>query len=108
MASPQWPAPTTTVVAWRTASDDGDRDGGGVGEDVVDGRALLRLRDDRLDLLGPGLGVDAVLDPHAAEAVADVRVGAEDAVQVHVRGHARLHRAQLDPPLLRHRRAARG
>src|SRR5215218_5258854 len=83
MASPQCPAPMTTVVVYRMAilrslqarSGDGDRDGRRVGEDVVDGGPLLRLRDDRLDLRRGYVGVDPVVDPDPAEAVAHVRVG---------------------------------
>ena len=72
MASPQWPAPTTTVVVSATAavlapagagSGHVDGDVGRVGDDVVDGRALLRLRDQRLDLVGGGVGVDLVAAP---------------------------------------------
>ena len=59
MASPQCPAPTTTADVFSmvslllraACSGHVDGDGGGVGEDVVDRRALLRLRDKRLDLV---------------------------------------------------------
>src|SRR5205814_194048 len=91
MASPQWPAPTITAVVFGTAtprvrgSGHVDRDVGWVGDDVVDRGTLLRLRDQRPDLLGRGVGIDLVAHGHAAEAVADVRVGAEDPVQVHFR-----------------------
>jgi hypothetical protein len=43
-----------------------------------------------------------------AEPVAHLRVGAEDAVPIHLRGQRGLHRAQLDAALLRHRGNARG
>src|SRR5205823_12124981 len=109
MASPQWPAPTITAVVLgtaapplltRTRSADLDGDVRRVGEDVVDGGALLRLRDQRPDLLGRGVGVDLVTDSDAAEAVADIRVGAENPVQVHLGGEGGPHRPQLDRPLL--------
>src|SRR5690242_2321728 len=64
-----------------------DRDADRIGEDVVDRGALLRLRDQRPDLPRRGVGVDLVTDGDAAEAVADIGVGAEDPVQVHL-GHA--------------------
>src|SRR5690349_17627775 len=109
MASPQWPAPTITVVVCGTSvisrslgtgSGDLDGDAGRVGEDVVDGRALLRLRDQRPDLFGGGVGVDLVADGDAAEAIADSGVGAENPVQVHLGGQGRPHRPELDRPLL--------
>src|SRR5215475_6383759 len=101
MASPQWPAPTITVVVLGTAappparwtgSVDLDGDVGRVGDDVVDRGALLRLRDQRPDLLGGGVGVDLVADGDAAESVANVRVGAEDPVQVHLGAEGGAHR----------------
>src|SRR5262245_595068 len=90
MASPQWPAPTTTVVVSATAASTRaglghpDADAGRVGQDVVDRRTLLRLRDQCLDLLGGGVGVDLIADRDRAETVADLRVGAEDPVEVHL------------------------
>src|SRR5215469_13725897 len=81
-----YPARLRLLLA-RADSGDADGDTGRVGEDVVDGRALLRLRDQRPDLLGGGVGVDLVADPDGAEAVTNVRVGAENPVQVHLRGH---------------------
>src|SRR5215475_12684953 len=101
MASPQWPAPTITVVVLDTAaparlagtgSVDLDGDVRRVGDDVVDGGALLRLRDQRLDLLGGGVGVDLVADGDAAESVANIRVGTEDPVQVHLGAEGGPHR----------------
>src|SRR5262245_53489020 len=95
MASPQWPAPTITVVVLgtaappllvRTGSVDLDGDVGRVGDDVVDRGALLRLRDQRPDLIGGGVGVDHVTDGDAAESVANIRVGAEDPGQIHLGG----------------------
>src|SRR4051794_8678629 len=92
IASPPWPAPMTTVVV-RTASAlsratrsgvDLDLDVGRVGDDVVHRRALLRLSDQRLDVVVRGVGVDLVLDLDVAETVADVGVHAEDAAHVHV------------------------
>ena len=51
-----------TPAARRRWSDDLDDDGGRVGDDVEDGRPLLRLGDDGLDLLLGGVGVDLVAD----------------------------------------------
>src|SRR6185436_3571669 len=83
MASPAWPAPITTTVV-RTAAPGGeaalrhlDRHVGRVGDDVVDRGALLRLCDDRLDVLGRGVGVDLVGHLDAVEAVAHVLIHAE-------------------------------
>ena len=53
--------PRWSCGAWRS-SGDGDRDSGRVGEDVEDGRALLRLRDQGLDLGRRRVGVDPVVD----------------------------------------------
>src|SRR5262245_65425963 len=109
MASPRWPAPTIAVVVpgtapppllARTRSADLDGDAGRVGDDVVDRGALLRLRYQRPDLLGGGVGVDLVTDGDAAETVAHIRVGTEDPVQVHLGGGGGPHRPQLDRPLL--------
>src|SRR4051812_22235052 len=115
MASPPCPAPTTTVVVRTSpllmsgrASDDLDRDVGRVGDEVEDGRPLLRLRDDRLDVVGRRVCVDVVADLDVAEPVADVAVDAEDAAYVHRALDRRGHPAQLDLPVLRYRRDARG
>src|SRR5215470_8965716 len=95
MASPACPAPMTTVVILRTAQLPDAASGGGlllvhldrdvrrVGDDVKDRRTLLRLGDQGLDLVLGGVGIDVVGDLDAAEAVADVAVDAEDALQVH-------------------------
>src|SRR5215203_3791692 len=79
MASPQCPAPTTMADVFSMVSlltsvacsghVDGDGDGGGVGEDVVDRRPLLRLRDKGLDLFRGCVGVDLVAHTDAGEAV---------------------------------------
>ena len=98
MASPACPAPTITVV---TTYESGppphgetadraavqftyDRDIRRIGDDVVDCGALLRLRHERLDILALRIGVDLVAHLDAAEAVADLAVDAEDALEVHV------------------------
>src|SRR6188474_1905530 len=65
IASPDWPAPMmTAVVRTRPVASCGeavlrhlDGDVGRIGDDVVDRGALLRLRDDRLDLGGRCIGV---------------------------------------------------
>ena len=69
-------------LLFRRPSGQVDGDVGGVGEDVVDRRALLRLRDEGLDLLGGGVSVDRVAHPDAAEAVADFGIGTQDSVQI--------------------------
>ena len=62
-------------------SDHLDGDVRRIGDDVIHRRALLRLRDQRLDVFALGVGVDLVADLDAAEAVADVAVDAEDALR---------------------------
>src|SRR5436190_7998650 len=104
MARPDWPAPmTTAVVRTVPAASCGDaalshldRYVGWVGDDVVDRGSLLRLRDDRLDVGGRGVGVDLVGHFYAVEAVANVLIHAEDAAHVHPGLERRRHRAQLD------------
>ena len=71
MARPACPAPMTTVVTLRTGSlltrcrrgaGSGHLDGDvrRVGDDVIDRRALLRLGDERLDVLALRVGIDLV------------------------------------------------
>ena len=81
---------------------DVDDDVGRVGHDVEHRRPLLRLGDERLDLFGRRVGVDVEAHGDAAEAVADVGIGAEDAEDVHVALDRRRDRAQLDPAILGH------
>ena len=69
--------------------------------DVVDRRALLRLRDDRLDFLLRRVGVDLERHLDVVVAVAHVAVDAEDAADVHLAFELRLDRAQLDAAILR-------
>src|SRR4051794_906029 len=87
-------APLLSVSGARFVDEDGDV--GGVGDDIVYRRALLRLRDQRLDRLGRRVGVDLVANRDAVEAVADIAVDAEDALDVHAALDRRLHRAKLN------------
>src|SRR4029450_10552667 len=105
MASPEWPAPMMTVVTNATTlapclragpSVDTDEDVGRVRDDVEHGRALLRLGDQRLDVVLAGVGLDVEVDADGAEAVADLVIDAEDAVQVHVGLERGLDRMKLD------------
>src|ERR1700682_3655395 len=89
-------------------SDDLDADVCGGGADVVHRRALLGLRNERLDLSGCGISVDLVGDLDTAEAVADVAVDAEDPPDVHGTFDRRGNTSQLDLPMLRHGCDARG
>ena len=117
MASPLCPPPTTTVVV-RTEPPcqigdpellvDLDAHVRGVRDDVEHGRPLLRLCDQRLDLIGRCVGVDRVGDLDVTEAVADVAVHAEDAADVHAPVNRGRHTAQLDLAVLRHRGDAGG
>src|SRR5258708_19406213 len=93
MARPLCPAPTTMVVVFSIEgllldvgwSGHVDGDVGGVGEDVVNGRAFLRLRDQGLDLLRGCVSVDLVAHPDTGEAVADLAVGTQDSTDILVR-----------------------
>src|SRR5689334_14099121 len=80
-----------------------DDDVGRIGHNVIDGRALLRLRDQRLDVLLRRVGVDAEGDLDVVVTVAHVAVDAEDAVQVHLAFELRLDRTQLYAAVLRYR-----
>src|SRR6476660_3082875 len=77
IASPDWPAPMMTVVACRTillrsSSVDGDEDIRRVGDDVEHRRPLLRLGDQRLDVIGARIGANVEVDADAAKAIANV------------------------------------
>src|SRR6516225_12018637 len=101
---------TTVVVVfmyatngrWR-ASENVDADVRRVGHDVVHRRTLLGLRDDRLDLVGRRIGIDVEGHPDLAEAVANVGVDAQDALDVHVALERRGDPPQLDLAVLRDR-----
>src|ERR1700742_3344248 len=84
----------------RTGSGYFDGDVGRVGERVEDGRALLRLGHQRLDLFPGRVRVDVEGHLDVVEAVAHVAVGAEDAADVMVALDGGLDRAQLDAAVL--------
>ena len=88
MARPAWPAPMTTPwsSSWaiRAGRRPARRAPGRVGHDVEDGRALLGLGHDRLEILPGGVGVDREPDRHPVEAVADTGVGAQHPREVHL------------------------
>src|ERR1700757_3092391 len=77
-----------------------DRYVGRVGHDVVYGRAFLRLRDERLDVLLRRIGIDTEADLDVVVAVTYVAVDAEDAVEVHLALELGLDRPQLYPAVL--------
>src|SRR5580658_1724835 len=87
--------------------DDLDCHVGRIGHDVVHGRAFLRLRDERLDVLLRGVGIDMEGDLDVVVTVTDVAVDAQDAVQIHLALELGLDRAQLDAAVLRYGRHAR-
>ena len=60
-------------------SDQFDYNVGRVGHNVEDRRSLLRLRQQRLEVLLRGVGVDGEAGGDAIEPVAYVRVGTQDA-----------------------------
>ena len=72
-----------------------------VGDDVEDGRTLLRLRDQGFDVLLRGIRVDLVVHLDPVEPVAHVAVDAEDAVQVHPALERRRHGPELYLAVLR-------
>src|SRR6202043_1546515 len=114
MARPACPAPTTTVVAWimraygPLRSGQLDEDLGRVGHHVEDRRALLRLGDQRFEVLTGSVGVDGEPDGYRVEAVADVGVGPQDAQDVHLAFDRGGDRPELDAPELGDRGDAGG
>src|ERR1700683_5664530 len=104
MARPACPAPMTTAVVWimrssgRWRSGQLDEDLGRVGDDVEDRRALLRLGDQRLEILAGGVGVDGEPDRDLLETVAHVGAGAQDAQDVHLAFAGGGGRGELDVP----------
>src|SRR5271166_3426135 len=114
MARPACPAPTMTAVVlimracgpWRSGQLDEHLRR--VGHDVEDRRALLRLGDQRLEVVAGGVGVDGEPDRDRLEAVADIGVGAEDAQDVHLAFDGGGDRPELDAPVLGDRGDARG
>src|SRR5580693_2762020 len=114
MARPACPAPTTTAVAWimraygPRRSGQLDEDLRRVGHDVEDRRALLRLGDQRFEVLTGSVGVDGEPDGYRVEAVADVGVGPQDAQDVHLAFDRGGDRPELDAPELGDRGDAGG
>src|SRR5262245_5340478 len=103
-ARPECPAPMTTVVVRtgaRTGSVDLHGHAGRVRHHVEHGRALLRLGNQGLDLLGRRVRVDVVLDPDLVESVSRLGVATENPQDVHVALDRRLHRVELDATVLR-------
>ena len=80
-----------------------DRDICRVSHDVIDCRSLLRLRDESFDVFAFCIGVDLVGHLDAAEAIADLVVYAENALDVHVPFYGRRDRAQLNVAVLGNR-----
>src|SRR5262249_39021062 len=121
MARPACPAPTTTAVTVvigrpssyalatrRVALLHFDGHVRRIGHDIVNRRALLRLRNESLNIFAFRVGIDLVGDLDAIEAVANVAVDAEDALDVHVALDGGLYRAQLNVAMLGDRRDAGG
>src|SRR5580658_2973344 len=86
-----------------------DLDGyvGRIGDDVVDSRAFLRLRDERFDILLRRVGIDVEGDLDVAVAVAYIAVDAQDALEIHLALEFCLHRSQLYSAVLRYGSHAR-
>src|ERR1700722_12302844 len=66
-----------------------------VSDYVVHCGALLRLRDERLEILATRIRINIVRHADALEAVADLVIDAEDALQIHIAFNGRLDRLQL-------------
>src|SRR5260370_37481202 len=102
MARPAGPALTTTAVAWimraygPRRSGQLDEDLGRVGHDVEGRRGLLRLGDQRFEVLPGSVGVDGEPDGYRVEAVADVGVSPQDAQDVHLAFDRGSDRPELD------------
>src|ERR1700678_4346705 len=116
IARPACPAPITIVVivrmavalnlVWQWACGSSihyDRDIRRVGHDVIDCRSLLRLRNESFDVFAFRIGVDLVSHLDAAEAITDLVVYAENALDVHVPLYGRRDRAQLNVAVLGNR-----
>src|SRR5688572_2694667 len=85
-----------------------DRNVRRVRDDVVHGRSLLRLRDERFDVLLRGVGVYVERHLDVVVAVAHVAVDTEDALDVHRAFELRFHGTQLNTAVLRDGRDAGG
>src|SRR4029079_12942448 len=116
MARPACPAPIMTVVMLRIwsfrkpdvaargeASVHHDGNIRWVCHDVVDRRTLLRLRNESFDVLSFRIGIDLIGHLDAAEAIADVLVHAEDALDVHISFDDCRDRPQLNITVLGYR-----
>src|SRR4029077_17668759 len=97
-----------TVVTCRTTlsspfcspSVDGDEDIRRVGDDVEHRRPLLRLGNQRLDVIRARIGANVEVDADAIKAVANVVIHAEDALDIHVTLEGGLDRVKLDAAAL--------
>src|SRR5215510_2273739 len=74
---------------------DGDEDVRRVGDDVEYGGPLLRLGDQRLDVVLARIGANVEMNADSAEAIAHVVIDAEDALNVHVGFDRGLDRMEL-------------
>src|SRR3954467_7283693 len=95
VASPACPAPMTTAgtcsMIWLPSAscpearlDYFDSDVYRIGDDVVYGRTLLRLRDNRFDLLLGGIRVNRERHLDIVVAVPHLAVDAKDAADIHL------------------------
>ena len=116
MARPAWPAPMTTVLTFV-------RDAIGVPDQrdellttTLVGLVMMSNTAERFCdwatsasiSFGRRVGVDVEVHGDVAEPVADVRIGAEDAEDVHVALDRRGDRSELNPAILCHRGDAGG
>src|ERR1700722_13421167 len=74
---------------------------GRIGDDVEYRRTLLRLCDERLDILLRSIGIDMKRHLDVVISVADVAVDAQDTGNIHLALESRFHRTQLNPAILR-------
>jgi hypothetical protein len=71
-----------------------------ISDDVINRRSLLRLGHQCLDILSARIRIDLLGDLDSFEAVADLVVDPEDALQIHVALDGRGNRLQLNLPIL--------
>src|SRR6185369_16196884 len=72
-----------------------------IGQHVVHGRSLLRLRHQRLDFLRRRVGIDVERHLDVVKAVSDFAIHPENALNVHCSLEIGLDRPQLDSSILR-------
>src|ERR1700722_10405347 len=102
------PGEETTPPLEASTLIDYDGDVRWIGHDIIDRRPLLRLRHKSLNVFAFRIGVDLVGYFDAPEAIADIAVDAEDALDVHIPFNGCRDGVQLNVPVLGNRGNACG